>query len=67
MPTKPDKQPKGYQRRKGCEQKTSTHSVNPDEVISEINHQSTALQKIVSRFLDPVADDNSAIRQKQKE
>jgi hypothetical protein len=28
--------------------------VTPDELISEINQQSTALQKIVSRFLEPV-------------
>jgi hypothetical protein len=54
MPTKPEKPKKGSTRRKVRGQVTAETSLNPDEVISEINHQSTALQKIVSRFLDPV-------------
>jgi hypothetical protein len=58
MPTKPEKPPKGYQRRKVRKQEASGPSLNPDEVISEINHQSTALQKIVARFLEPVVGKN---------
>jgi hypothetical protein len=53
MPTKSEKPKKSHTRRKVRGQATAETSLNPDELISEINHQSTALQKIVSRFLDP--------------
>ncbi len=58
MPAKQMKPNKEKLKRKGIEQDPAGQILNPDEVITEINQQSTALKKIVSRFLDPVNPDN---------
>jgi hypothetical protein len=64
MPAKKIKQPQERSGNKSRKSGNKREPVHPDEMISEINQQSTALQKIVSRFLDPVAEDGSEYKKK---